>query len=176
MPVKADVVYEGLDKGCLLTPRTEAAKEWVEENLPHRTMRGEAVFIEADDEADAIIKSMEWTLLIYDHTVADMTVLEELEFYKALSPGKNFQMLAPSLNSLRTSGPAATSQEEQSSAPSPVAPGAAKAGPPSRKADPNPADDDARRVTPIVERGLDVPFLPARYCARPASMTATDLG
>jgi hypothetical protein len=61
---------------------------------------------------------------------------ESFEFYKAAAPGKNFQMLAPSLNSLRTSGPAAgaTSQEEQSSASSPAAaPGAAKGTPPSDK-------------------------------------------
>ena len=43
-----------------------------------------------------------------------LTKKEQFEFYKAAAPGKNFQMLAPSLNSLRTSGPAAgaTSQEE----------------------------------------------------------------
>jgi hypothetical protein len=66
-----------------------------------------------------------------------LTPKERFEFYKAAAPGKNFQMLAPSLNSLRTAGPAAvaTSQEEASSAssPAPAAPGASRADPPSDK-------------------------------------------
>lgn len=65
-----------------------------------------------------------------------LTKKEQFEFYKAAAPGKNFQMLAPSLNSLRTAGPAAgaTSQEEGSSASSPAAAAAAaKASPPSDK-------------------------------------------
>ena len=67
-----------------------------------------------------------------------LTPQESFEFYKRAAPGKNFQMLAPSLNSLRTSGPAAgaTSQEEGSSTSSPTAPaaaGPAQGSPPSDK-------------------------------------------
>jgi hypothetical protein len=60
-----------------------------------------------------------------------LTKQEQFEFYKAAAPGKNFQMLAPSLNSRRTSGSAAgaTSQEEESSSSSPAEP--AQGTPPS---------------------------------------------
>lgn len=63
-----------------------------------------------------------------------LTPVEELEVYRAMNAGP-VQMYAPSLNSRRTSGPAAgaTSQEEGSSGSSPAAAvaAAAKAGPPS---------------------------------------------
>ena len=98
MQVNADVVYYALEKGCMLTPRSEAAKEWFEGEFLDRPRRGDAVVIEDDDEADAIIKRMEDLLLIYDRRVADMTFLEEFALYKAMAPGKNFQMLAPSLH------------------------------------------------------------------------------
>jgi hypothetical protein len=101
MPVKADFVFDFLDAGYLLTPRSSAAKAWVEENLPERTMRSEALFFaEDDDKIDAIISEAEWEgLLTYDRRVADMTLLEELDLYKAMAPGKNFKMYAPSLSS-----------------------------------------------------------------------------
>ena len=57
-----------------------------------------------------------------------MTPLERFEFYKAMVPGKNFQMLAPSLSRLRSPSP-----EDQSSTSSPAAPEASKEGPLSDK-------------------------------------------
>lgn len=60
-----------------------------------------------------------------------LTKQEEFESYKAMAPGKNFQMLAPSLRSRRTVDPgaAAPSQAEQSSASSPAAAAAAEPAP-----------------------------------------------
>jgi hypothetical protein len=63
-----------------------------------------------------------------------VTVLEELEAYKAMNAGP-VQMYAPSLNSRKTADPASdASRQGQSSASSPAAPaGPVQAGPPSDK-------------------------------------------
>jgi hypothetical protein len=132
MPVKADFVFDFLDAGYLLTPRSSAAKAWVEENLPERTMRGEALFFAAEDgKIDAIIRKAEWEgLLTYDRRVADMTERDHDILDRALRPQKGFQMLAPSLSSRmrRSAGPAsaaanpaASSEKSQDEAAAPAA-------------------------------------------------------